>query len=52
MVCFTLLYMDNLWLVGYKGKKLTLRGMYRTKAQNLCRAAQKKLQGVWQVIGQ
>lgn len=22
MVCFTLLYMENLWLVEYKGKKV------------------------------
>lgn len=30
MVCFKLLYMDNLWLVGDKGKKL-----HRTSAEQL-----------------
>lgn len=37
MVCFKLLYMDNLWLVGDKGKKL-----HRTSAEQLRKKKKKR----------
>lgn len=41
MVCFKLLYMDNLWLVGDKGKKL-----HRTSAEQLRKKKKKDTSGL------
>lgn len=53
MVCFTLLYMDNLWLVEYKGKKVDAeRHVQNQSTESLQSSSEKNLQVVWQVIGQ
>lgn len=60
MVYFTLLYMDNLWLVEYKRKKLdSERHVQNQSIESLQSCSEerrkkkkKKLQVVWQVIGQ
>lgn len=56
MVCFKLLYMDNLWLVEDKGKKVDTERLVQNQSteplQSSSEKKKKKLQVVWQVIWQ